>query len=123
MTSAASTVPTTMTALRAHHRGGPEQLVVDTAPRPDPAPGELLVEVHAAAITFAELTWDESWTRDGLDRTPVIPSHEFSGVVVAHGADVGRSVPASAQRSTVSCRSTATGRPRSTPWCRAATSP
>ena len=82
MTSEATPVPTTMTALRAHHRGGPEQLVVETAPRPDPGRGELLVEVHAAAITFAELTWDESWTRDGLDRTPVIPSHEFSGVVV-----------------------------------------
>jgi NADPH:quinone reductase-like Zn-dependent oxidoreductase len=44
------------------------------------------VEVHAAAITFAELTWDESWTtRDGRDRTPVIPSHEVSGVVAGLG--------------------------------------
>jgi hypothetical protein len=38
-----------------------------------PEPGEALVAVHAAAITFAELTWDLSWTtRDGQDRTPVI---------------------------------------------------
>ena len=45
-------------------------------------PGEALVEVNAAGITFAELTWDLTWTtRDGLDRTPVIPSHEVSGVV------------------------------------------
>lgn len=43
--------------------------------------------VHAAAITFAELTWDRSWsTRDGRDRTPVIPSHEMSGTVAALGA-------------------------------------
>lgn len=51
-----------------------------------PGPGEALVEVHAAGITFAELTWDLSWTtKDGQDRTPVIPSHEVSGVVARLG--------------------------------------
>jgi NADPH:quinone reductase-like Zn-dependent oxidoreductase len=80
------TVPATMMALRAHARGGPEQLVFEQAPVPVPAPGEALVEVHAAAITFAELTWDLTWTtRDGRDRTPVIPSHEVSGVVAGLG--------------------------------------
>ena len=45
--------------------------------------------MHAAAITFAELTWDLSWTtRDGTDRTPVIPSHEMSGTVTGLGAGV-----------------------------------
>ena len=79
-------IPDTMNALRAHTRGGPEQLVYETAPVPVPGPGEALVAVHAAAITFAELTWDESWTtRDGRDRTPVIPSHEVSGTVAALG--------------------------------------
>ena len=72
----------TMTALRAHSRGGPEQLVFEQAPRPTPSPGEVLVRVHAVAITFAELTWDPTWTRqDGTDRTPIIPGHEVSGVV------------------------------------------
>ena len=76
----------TMMALRAHARGGPEQLVYEAAPVPVPGPGEALVAVHAAAITFAELSWDESWTtRDGRDRTPVIPSHEVSGTVAALG--------------------------------------
>ena len=56
------TVPATMMALRAHARGGAEQLVFEQAPVPVPGPGEALVEVHAAGITFAELTWDESWT-------------------------------------------------------------
>lgn len=75
-----------MKALRAHRRGGPEQLVVEPAPVPVPAAGEVLVAVHAAAITFDELTWDETWTR--VSGTPVIPSHEVSGVVaeVATGA-------------------------------------
>jgi NADPH:quinone reductase-like Zn-dependent oxidoreductase len=76
---------TQMTALRAHRRGGPEVLVVEGAPIPVPAAGEVLVAVHAAAITFDELTWEETWTRDGVSRTPVIPSHEISGVVVETG--------------------------------------
>lgn len=79
----------TMMALRAHARGGPEQLVYEQAPVPSAGPGEVLIAVHAAAITFAELTWDEEWTtRDGKDRTPVIPSHEMSGVVAGLGAGV-----------------------------------
>jgi NADPH:quinone reductase-like Zn-dependent oxidoreductase len=79
----------TMMALRAHARGGPEQLVYEQAPVPAAGPGEALIAVHAAAITFAELTWDLSWTtRDGADRTPVIPSHEMSGTVVGLGDGV-----------------------------------
>ena len=85
----------TMMALRAHARGGPEQLVYEQAPVPSAGPGEVLIAVHAAAITFAELTWDLEWTtRDGKDRTPVIPSHEMSGVVAALGTGVtGVAVP------------------------------
>lgn len=79
----------TMMALRAHHRGGPEVLVYEPAPVPTPAEGEVLVAVHAAAVTFAELSWDLSWTDlAGHDRTPVIPSHEVSGTV----ADLGPGV-------------------------------
>jgi NADPH:quinone reductase-like Zn-dependent oxidoreductase len=78
-----------MMALRAHARGGPEQLVYEQAPAPSAGPGEVLIAVHAAAITFAELTWDLEWTtRDGRDRTPVIPSHEMSGIVAGLGAGV-----------------------------------
>lgn len=78
-----------MTALRAHTRGGPEQLTPEQLPIPEPGPGEVLVAVRAAAITFAELDWDLTWTtRSGEDRTPIIPSHELSGVVVALGEGV-----------------------------------
>ena len=78
-----------MMALRAHARGGPEQLVYEQAPAPSAGPGEVLIAVHAAAITFAELTWDLEWTtRDGKDRTPVIPSHEMSGIVADVGAGI-----------------------------------
>lgn len=77
-----------MMALRAHTQGGPEVLVYEPAPVPVPASDEVLVEVHAAAITFAELSWTETWQRDGHDRTPIVPSHEVSGVVAAAGQDV-----------------------------------
>lgn len=77
-----------MKALRAHARGGAEQLVYEDAPAPQPPNGlDVCVQVKAAAITFDELTWDETWEADGVDRTPTIPSHEFSGVVVAVGPD------------------------------------
>jgi NADPH:quinone reductase-like Zn-dependent oxidoreductase len=79
---------TTMKALRAHARGGPEQLVYETAPMPDPGPGEVVVAVYAAGITFGELGWDPTWTRDGRDRTPIIPAHEVSGTI----AEIGNGV-------------------------------
>lgn len=79
----------TMMALRAHSRGGPEQLRCEQAPVPAPSADEVLVAVHAAGITFDELTWDESWTTtSGADRTPVIPAHEVSGTVTELGAGV-----------------------------------
>ncbi|MGW2764208.1 alcohol dehydrogenase catalytic domain-containing protein [Streptomyces sp. NPDC001275] len=82
----------TMRAVRAHRRGGPEQLVYETAPRPRPGPGDVVVAVRAASITAGELAWDATWTDSfdgsGRERTPVIPAHEVSGVVVEHGAGV-----------------------------------
>jgi NADPH:quinone reductase-like Zn-dependent oxidoreductase len=76
----------TMRAIRAHARGGPERLVYEEVPRPEPRPGEALVRVHAAGITPTELSWDETWVdRAGHDRVPTIPSHEVAGVVEALG--------------------------------------
>lgn len=79
----------TMRAVRAHSRGGPEQLVYEEAPRPRPGPGEVLVAVRAASLTHGELGWDATWTDrltpGGRDRTPIIPAHEVSGVVARLG--------------------------------------
>ncbi|MGX5185851.1 alcohol dehydrogenase catalytic domain-containing protein [Streptomyces avermitilis] len=79
----------TMHAVRAHTRGGPEQLVYEDAPCPEPGRGEVLVAVRAASVTADELTWPTTWTGSfdgsGPDRTPTIPSHEMSGVVAALG--------------------------------------
>jgi len=46
-----------------------------------PRPGEVLVRVHAAAITRGELEWP-------VDRLPAIPSYELSGVAVDTGDEV-----------------------------------
>jgi NADPH:quinone reductase-like Zn-dependent oxidoreductase len=85
--TAENTAPVMM-ALRAHERGGPERLVYEEAPLPVPGPDEVRIAVRAAAITFAELTWPETWEAAGIDRTPVIPSHEFAGVVAELGPGV-----------------------------------
>ncbi|NNC12019.1 NADP-dependent oxidoreductase [Planctomonas sp. JC2975] len=78
-----------MKALRAHARGGPEQLVYEDAPVPGaPTGADVLVRVAVAAITFDELTWPETWEADGVDRTPIVPSHEFAGMVAAVGPEV-----------------------------------
>jgi NADPH:quinone reductase-like Zn-dependent oxidoreductase len=71
-------IPTTMKAVRLHEPGGTEALSIDEIPVPEPAAGELLVRVHAAALTRDELTWP-------TDRLPAIPSYELSGVVATAG--------------------------------------
>ena len=82
-----------MHAVRAHTRGGPEQLVYETAPIPRLRPEDALVKAHAAAITPSELGWDLSWTDpEGNPRTPVIPSHEIAGEVVEVAAEAPRSL-------------------------------
>lgn len=85
----------TMRAVRAHARGGAEQLQLEDAPKPEPRAGEALIRVHAAGITPTELEWSETWVdRQGHDRTPTIPSHEVSGVVEELGDGVTHVVAA-----------------------------
>ena len=71
-----------MMALRAHTRGGPEQLVYEQAPVPVPQPGEALVTVHAAAITFAVLVVGASTPVRAQQNAPVsIGDTDIGGVV------------------------------------------
>jgi NADPH:quinone reductase-like Zn-dependent oxidoreductase len=91
------TSPDHMNAIRIHEVGGPERMVYEQAPRPRLASGEALVEVYAAALTPAELTWKETWAdHSGKSRLPVIPSHEVSGVVAAVGEGVADPKPGAA---------------------------
>jgi NADPH:quinone reductase-like Zn-dependent oxidoreductase len=70
-----------MRVVRLRAPGGPEQLAVEEADRPEPGPGEALVRVHAAAITRGELEWP-------VDRLPAIPCYELCGVVEEVAAGV-----------------------------------
>jgi NADPH:quinone reductase-like Zn-dependent oxidoreductase len=53
---------------------------------PHAAENDVIVSVHAAGFTRGELDWPGTWSdRAGRDRTPSIPGHELSGVVVELG--------------------------------------
>ena len=80
MSTSAPPLPPARRVVRLHAPGGPANLVVEEIEISRPAPGEVLVRVHAAAITRGELEWP-------VDRLPAIPSYELSGVVAATGPD------------------------------------
>ncbi len=53
---------------------------------PHAAQNDVIVRVHAASFTPGELEWSSTWVdRAGRDRTPSVPGHELSGVVVELG--------------------------------------
>ena len=80
----------TMRAVYLPERTGMEALVAGEIPRPRPQAGEVLVKVHATAITPTELQWFTTFNLPfGEPRPfPIVLSHEFSGVVESVGAKV-----------------------------------
>jgi NADPH:quinone reductase-like Zn-dependent oxidoreductase len=66
-----------MRAVRLHQDG----LRLEELPLPAAWAGEVIVRVHAAAITRDELTWP-------TDRLPAIPSYELSGTIEEGGEEV-----------------------------------
>jgi NADPH:quinone reductase-like Zn-dependent oxidoreductase len=66
-----------MLAVRLHEDG----LRLEELRLSEPGAGEVLVRVHAAAITRDELTWP-------TDRLPATPAYELSGVVEGTGEEV-----------------------------------
>ncbi|GLK99291.1 NADP-dependent oxidoreductase [Dactylosporangium matsuzakiense] len=85
----------TMMAIRYHRQGGPEVLTYEAVPVPAPAPGEVLIRVHAAGINPPD--W---YARSGFAAIPPhlrprlplpsIPGSDLSGVVVAVTPEVTR---------------------------------
>jgi NADPH:quinone reductase-like Zn-dependent oxidoreductase len=72
-------------AVRIHEDGGPEVLVLDDVPDPEPGEGEVLVRLRAASLNHLDL-----WVRKGLPSVPKprILGADGAGVVVALGTDV-----------------------------------
>jgi NADPH:quinone reductase-like Zn-dependent oxidoreductase len=71
-----------MKAIRIHEDGGPEVLVLDEVPDPEPQEGEVLVALRAAALNHLDL-----WIRKGLPSVPKprILGADGAGVVAALG--------------------------------------
>jgi NADPH2:quinone reductase len=75
----------TMQAIRVHQHGGPEQLVLDTLPLPQPGAGEVLV-----AVGYAGVNYYDTQLRSGLypRERPSGVGAEGAGTVAAIGPDV-----------------------------------
>ncbi|TCZ64065.1 quinone oxidoreductase family protein [Roseicella aquatilis] len=73
-------------AIRVHEHGGPEKLVWEELPKPNPKPGEVLIQQHAVGLNYIDV-----YFRTGLYKAPSMPvtiGMEGAGVVEAVGEDV-----------------------------------
>jgi NADPH:quinone reductase-like Zn-dependent oxidoreductase len=78
---------------------GPDGLMLGDVPQPSAGKDEVLIRVHATAVTPTEFQWEPTFSaRSGEPRPfPIILSHEFSGVVkevgnAVRGLSVGTAV-------------------------------
>lgn len=74
-----------------HEHGGPEVLRVEDVPTPEPGPGQVRIEVRAAAMNHLDL-----WVRRGLPvdiPLPHIGGSDIAGVVDAVGVGVTGATP------------------------------
>ena len=69
-----------MQAIRIEHFGDPSELRPQEVPRPEPAEGEVLVEVHAAAVNRSDVL--NARGSFPFTTLPRIPGRDFAGVVV-----------------------------------------
>ncbi|HEX3989592.1 MAG TPA: quinone oxidoreductase, partial [Acetobacteraceae bacterium] len=73
-------------AIRIHANGGPEVMVWEDVPTPEPGPGEALIKHEAIGLNFIDV-----YFRTGLYKAPNLPliiGQEGAGTVVAIGANV-----------------------------------
>jgi zinc-binding alcohol dehydrogenase/oxidoreductase len=75
-----------MKAIRLHELGGPDTLVYEDVPEPEPGPGEAVVRLRAAALNRRDLfaTYGQ-YPGVKPDILPKIPGADGSGEVVARG--------------------------------------
>lgn len=74
-----------MKAIQIHQTGGPEVLQLVDLPTPTPAPGQLLLRVHATGVNFIETYFREGRYKATL---PLTLGSECSGTVEAVGEGV-----------------------------------
>ena len=87
MTSGPNAASKSMRAWRVHAFGGPNAMSLEAVERPEPGPGEVLVQVHAAGVG----PWD-AWIRAGRSALPqplpLTPGSDLAGVVAGIGPEV-----------------------------------
>ena len=77
-----------MRAIQMSRFGGPEVLELVRLPAPEPAPGEVLIEVSRAGVNFADThTRTDSYVQKAT--LPLVPGGEVAGVVVSAPAGSG----------------------------------
>ena len=76
-----------MRAVVCRSYGPPESLVLDDVPEPVPAPGQLLVRVHAAAVNFPDVLFIAGKYQVKIP-PPFIPGNEIAGEVISVGEGV-----------------------------------
>lgn len=76
-----------MRGYQVHEHGEPAVLVIDAIPTPEPGPGEIRVQVHAAGLNFPDLLVI-SGAYQLLPPRPFTPGKDLAGVVSAVGAGV-----------------------------------
>src|SRR5690242_5596716 len=77
-----------MRALVCHAYGPVESLKLEDVPKPEPGPGEVLVKVGAAGVSFAALLGVQG-KHQNKPPLPFVPGNEIAGEVVALGEGVG----------------------------------
>jgi NADPH:quinone reductase-like Zn-dependent oxidoreductase len=78
----------TMKAVRIHTYGGPEVLKFEDAPRPEPAPGEVLIKVNAAGVNPIDWKIRAGYLKDHRPYVfPLILGWDVSGTIEANGLD------------------------------------
>ncbi|HYY31508.1 MAG TPA: NADP-dependent oxidoreductase [Chthoniobacterales bacterium] len=78
-----------MKAIRIHGSSGKATVSLDGIAIPEAGSGEVLIRVHATAVTPGELEWYPTWhTPKGDPRTYAVPCHEFSGVIEEIDPDI-----------------------------------
>ena len=71
--------------------GGVDVLRVEEKPDPTPGPGEILVDVRAAGLNFADILARQGLYPDGPEK-PCVMGYEVAGVISAVGQDIDPSI-------------------------------
>ena len=80
-----------MKAIRIHNYGGSEVLQYEDAPIPKPAPGEVLIRVHAAGVNPADWKVREGHLKQFVqNKFPLILGWDLSGVIEEVGPGVSK---------------------------------